>query len=307
MNVVGWSRHSVALWGTRLLTLLPYDRSRTILLTGSPRSGTTWVANLLQTIPGSSILFEPFQLDHVPQAREAQCTWRTYVHPEDDWTAGDDFVARVLDGRVLNRWTTQEIRRPKPTTTWIVKAVRANRLLPWICSRFEIRPPVLLLRHPCAVVASQLERGWTEAPPDPGTADHRLLAAFPDLEAVLARVRTPEEALAATWALDALVPLRHPGPWQVVCFEHLVTRGEAGLRPLLDRWGVPAPAGLAERLGEWSRTAASRDRSRVVAGWRDQLEPDQVRRILETVWALGVDLYGESPEPDEARLDAWSS
>jgi len=91
------------------------------------------------------------------------------------------------------------------STTMIIKFVRANRLLPWMCQTFDIRSPVLLVRYPCAVIASQLKStAWKtisrpDAPP--------YIANFPLFKAALSKTEGVEVHLAAQWALDPLSAL----------------------------------------------------------------------------------------------------
>ena len=140
---------------------LPYDIRQTIVIAGSPRSGTTWLAELLNTIPRSAILWEPLFLDADPQLPKIGFGWRTYVPPDRDRPEMEAYLRRVLTGRVLNPWTLQRtsLRDVYRVKRWIVKFVRANMLLPWLTLRFPTRRPLLLVRHPCAVVASQIRNG----------------------------------------------------------------------------------------------------------------------------------------------------
>src|SRR4051812_7641543 len=104
-----------------------------VVVASSPRSGSTWLGQILSAIPGSAILFEPMHLKYVPEAVEAGFSWRTYVPPETRWPQGKAFLTQVFDGRVLNWWTTQEmtLRSALSARFLVVKFVRATRLLPW--------------------------------------------------------------------------------------------------------------------------------------------------------------------------------
>ena len=53
-------------------------------------------------------------------------------------------------------WPPEANNNLLDTKQWIVKFCRANRMLPWMVEHLDIRPPIYLLRHPCAVVSSQL-------------------------------------------------------------------------------------------------------------------------------------------------------
>lgn len=202
-----------------------YDETKARVITGSPRSGTTWLAGLIASSPGSVLIFEPLQLQHVREAHAIGFGWRTYVEPGAEWPAAEDFLRRVFQGRIRNAWTLRETRL---SAAWrgrfvLAKFVRANRLLPWMTARFSIPPPLLLIRHPCAVVASQRrERAWA-SPPKPKLPGP--LVDIGSLQKVVEGLETPEEYLAATWAIDNYLPLSAPGAhhWQVVSYERLVT------------------------------------------------------------------------------------
>lgn len=280
---------------TRMLSLGTVPDA--LAVCGSPRSGTTWVAATLAAMPGSAILFEPLHLGEVPSAARAGFRWRSYQEPGTPWPHGEAFLRDVLRGRTLNRWTAQEIARPTRVGTWIVKFVRANRLLPWMTTRIDMRDPLVVLRHPCAVVASQAERGWPASPGEPDR-EHPF---GEDVTAYVASLGTPEERLAATWALDTLVPLRAPTPWRwtVLPFERLATDGEAALRPVFDAWGLSMPQAVGERIGRWSSTTGARrpDEPSPVEAWRHRLSAGEVGRILAVTHRLGARMYGDDPTP----------
>ncbi|HYZ91745.1 MAG TPA: sulfotransferase [Actinomycetota bacterium] len=278
-----------------------YDIRQTIVVCGSARSGTTWLAQTLQSVPGSAVLFEPLNLRRVARARRCGFRPRTYVRPGTDWPEGELLLGDILRGRLLTPWTVQEIRRFARVQTWIVKFIEANRMLPWLTERFPVRAPVLLVRHPCAVVASQVAAAWTG---DVELHDADLETDFPAVKHVLDAVETPIEHRAARWAIDTLVPLSAPGPqrWTTLFYEDLV-RNEETLDPLFDRWNIPKPLAVGAHLRKISSTADRRGTGHdPLTDWTRRLATDEVRRVLDVTHALGLDFYGEDPEPDRTRL-----
>ena len=276
----------------------------TLMFTGSPRSGTTWLGQLFATIPRSVCLFEPLMLDKVPEAAAAGFEWRTYVRPDEEWPEGERFLRRVLEGRVLNHWILADIEKVRTSVfarTLIVKFVRANRMLPWIVRRFAMPAPLLILRHPCAVVASQMAEGSWNDPRRP--TGGRFLEDHPHCAPLFDKVKTPEELLALTWALDNYVPLasEHSDRWQFVTYEGMRRDCMAELAPVFARWGIEVPRALEATIDKPSRTTVGTSVSGL-DGWKKKLEKDQVRRILAVTRALGLDFYGEAAEPDLAML-----
>lgn len=287
-----------------------YDIGNTIVMTGSPRSGTTWLSEILHTIPRSCILHEPIAPNVVPGVNALGFGWRPYVAPEVDWPEAEEFMRRVLTGQVLYRHTTRraslvEILRNE---YWIVKFVRANRLLRWMTEKFPIRTPILLIRHPCAVVASQMRHpSWS--PNTSPVADSRFLAAYPWGSDVLTGIKTWEEALAATWCMDYLAPLStpKPHPWILVTYEKLVRHGEEEIQRIFNALDLEIPKSAVRGLRTPSKSV--REDSSILIGedpladWTKCLSKEQVKCILHLVSAFGLDFYGEGLEPDYERVE----
>jgi hypothetical protein len=289
---------------------IPYDIGQTIVIAGSPRSGTTWLAEILHTIPRSAILWEPLYLDADPKLRHLGFGWRTYISPERDRPDMQAYLRGILTGRILNRWTLQrtdalDVWRVK---RWIVKFCRANMLLPWLTLRFPVRRPLLLLRHPCAVVASQIRNGAWANPTLPDCPE--FFDAYPHLRAACTGLRTQEEILAAQWSMDYFVPLNAPPPhrWQLVVYERLVREGPGELRKIFAGLNVEMPGDAMAHLRIPSATASPssglgiRQGRDALDGWRSVLSPSQCQRVLDVTSAFGLDFYGPDPEPDYRRL-----
>lgn len=277
-----------------------FDERSVLLLTSSPRSGSTWLGNVLRAIPKSCVLFEPLHLTHVPEAKEAGFTWRTYVPPQTRWPEGEAFLKRIFEGRVINEWTLREMsfREAVQSRTMIIKCVRATRLLPWLCQTFPIRAPIFLIRHPCAVIASQLKSAeWRTAkrpPPPPYIED------YPVFSSHLSKSEGVEGHLAALWALDQLPPLmvEAPHPWRIVTYEELFLRPTETVAKICQTCSLPIDMDRAmASIREPSAVVHSSGISGI-SGWRRQLTGRQVSRIIDTIQGFGIRFYTDDLEPD---------
>jgi hypothetical protein len=152
------ARGAVNPWLVRATRPRNYDPTRTLLVAGFPRSGTTWLAEILTNVPRTGLIFEPLDIRRVDAARKAGLDGENFIPPTAAWPEGDRFVHDLLAGRILTPWTTAQlpVSRAWRVDRWIVKLVRANLLLGWIVAHFRLPPPVLLVRHPCAVDFSRL-------------------------------------------------------------------------------------------------------------------------------------------------------
>jgi hypothetical protein len=174
---------------------------RPILIAGPPRSGTTWVEQVLGCAAGAQVIHEPDNETCEPFALRAKRALGRFpvlaageaaapeygdlwsgafagrVHRSSPawlaakavlWTAGSDLgnafdrATRRLSPRLR---LVQALATPPSYgggTQVIVKSVHASLAVEWIAWRWE--PRVLVIRrHPLDIVASHIELGWFDA------------------------------------------------------------------------------------------------------------------------------------------------
>ena len=277
-----------------------FDEGRVLLLMASPRSGSTWLGNALGLIPTSCVLFEPLHLTNAPGAQAAGFSWRTFVHPKNNWPEGEAYLRRAFEGKVINGWTSREMSlwEAYRATTIIIKFVRANRLLPWICQTFKVRSPILLIRHPCAVIASQLKGpDWRTAGRPDSTP---YIADYPFFQDVLSKTEGVEEYLAAGWALDQLPALMQqtPHPWTIITYEELFLRPQLALAKIFNAWGLDVDIEAAVSRLRKPSSVVWKSGVSGIDGWKKQLSDEQVSRILSTIKKFGLGLYSHKIEPE---------
>jgi hypothetical protein len=148
-----------------------FRAQNTIALTGTPRSGTTWIAEVLQQRLGLDLINEPLHLTRSPKGKEHGFSWMTCIEPQDDRPAATQYLADIITGKVNAGWhvpfpdnqSKQYFGRPRKNL--LVKFVRANRMLGWLAKQIEFATIVYVVRHPCAVVASKMAMGKREDSP----------------------------------------------------------------------------------------------------------------------------------------------
>jgi hypothetical protein len=298
-------------WLARRILLDPlHDPRRTVLLAGSGRSGTTWLAEVLERAGRFRYLFEPFHPDRLPATRGFRP--RQYLAPGTPDAGMARAVEGVVAGRVRNRWVDQYNGRLIARRR-LVKDVWSNLMLGYLADRHPELPIVLVLRHPVAVVRSQLALARWEWYVEPGhlLGQERLMADHLEpFRSLLEGARPGPEQHAATWCAENLVPLRQLGPGRahVLFYEHLVARPEQELGRLATFLGLPAPAAAGTSAGRPSRLARS-DSAVVtggdaVGGWTAHVPPDELASVLRMVEGFGLDhLYTAEPVPRPASGD----
>ena len=188
----------------------------------------------------------------------------------------------------------------------MVKAVRANLMLGWLRRNFPEVPQVLIIRHPCAVVSSWLQLGWT-ADQDIAAflGQPKLIDDFlADRLNLVQEANTVEERIAIAWCLNHLVPLRQAqtGGLHIIFYEHLITQPEIEIPALFQAIGQEPRDSVYDDLRVPSITSKNNNGALTSQDWsthwQHKLSSDQVDRIQSVVTGFELNfLYGDSDYP----------
>lgn len=302
-----WSRklyrRAVQLVGSHFYFNPNPDVRKSILVAGTARSGTTWLADLIASELPSRILFEPFHPELVTDYRGF--SYFQYMRPGTEDPEFHGFAQKVFTGEIRNRWVDRQNERIISNFR-LIKEIRANLALKWLHDHFPEVPIFFILRHPCAVVLSRMELHWaTDLDIQPFLLQPRLVEDYlgPHLDLIRGAVSI-EEKHAVIWSVSNLVPLKqfHSKEWKVVYYEDLCTQPESELPGIFEVIGHRPSSPLVDIIHQPSQT--TRFGSAVVNGtdkiehWKKKLSRSQIDKILRIVQAFGLDyLYGDSTMP----------
>jgi hypothetical protein len=311
-------------------------------IAGSGRSGTTWIQDALAAANGLRPVFEPLnpfasRIGH----QYAHRTLRSEADHEDLKT----FLEEVFGGRSERLWTQYRRQRKWLVPTrdtlgstasasrlgrrWLkflrelpglaamtradeplVKCIYANLMLDWLRVHCHCRL-LFVVRHPCAVIESELRSGWDPAPALERYRTDSELRASTDGRYVklLSRQLTPVEALAAKWVVEnqPVIEGSLSGGATVVFYEKLAAPDSVEWSRVLDAFGL-ARAPDARHLAQPSQQSAPRG-SRGTIGldrggaWAGALDRGQVREIQGILDGVGFRTYSVrtgGPQPDAA-------
>ncbi|MFQ6605990.1 MAG: sulfotransferase [Fidelibacterota bacterium] len=171
-------------------------QTQPILVTGSHRSGTTWVGKVLSLAPGTILISEPFAPNGILRHHKVFRLW--FHHVESDDPALYYALDQILNGRysisqvmdfknvlpatdfrnpqgihsgkfdyryfparwqVYRDWLRLKIKGTKPVTP-ILKDPIAFFSAPWLYRKFQTRN-IILIRHPAAFVGSLKRMNWS--------------------------------------------------------------------------------------------------------------------------------------------------
>ena len=298
--------------------------TRPILVSGGPRSGTTWTGNVIGAAPEVFLIYEPFN-DHVgarlhlperfqrmtdavggpgtPVRRELDALMSLARFPDRTRLAARGVAERWLPGgwrHTPARLAARRLLRHRldfvAPNRVCLKDPLAFYSADWIADTYGARV-VMLLRHPCSVVASYLRLGWDS---ELGAMlRHGSPAGDPELGRAVAERRMtgrPDRLgdlilqwrLFTAWTMD--MARRRPD-WIFVVHDELCLDPMRGFRGLFATLGLTLSASVAAKIaGESSAEGGAagpavqhrhqRDSRAVVEAWRRTLSAEDASRIL---------------------------
>lgn len=219
--------------------------ARPILVTGMPRSGTTWLARELARSPRTALTGrEPMNARGRQYALGGTLSgWTRLANPSRHQAALLDRAYRGLNPMVYSRYGHHQWAAPLPWIRVIVKDPFAMLSLPAV-SRVTGASVIVVYRHPGAVLASFRRMGWAPDPPElealealTGRPARSRLTRADDLSLV-GRMWT----LLHSVMLADLSELPHA---VVVSHEHVARGGERALGALCSHLGLKPPGAVA--------------------------------------------------------------
>lgn|SRR5690554_1704153 len=229
------------------LRLNTYSLKNTIILTSEPRSGSTWLMEVIADLMGCVVNWEPLHVDKGIVPKKYKLGERPLIRTSDKSESLKRLFEDILTFKKYNVWTTQHIAIKNLLIRKYVltKFVRANNLLPWFTSRLDLeRKPILLLRHPITTCSSQLKnfQRLTGASLSQPSKDEKLYSPpdcinnerYIEHQHYINSLQTPLERQIALWCINNYEVSNHPDSdkWITVYYEHLVLHPEEELTVL---------------------------------------------------------------------------
>ena len=294
------------------------DIRDTIILFSDPRSGSTWLMNMLQQIPNTATIFEPEHWEHglLPSSLKFGAELQ-YIPKDHQWTEAKKAFEKIFLGYKLNKWTEQHSAYHEwmQSEQIIVKFVRGNTFIPWLINQFDFKyKPVYLLRHPLAVANSRL-RNFKEDqafqsfnfPDQP--FNENILVHKPFLESL----KTSIEIVIAIWCLNnkALLQEEDPKEYIKVNYENLRLQPEVQLRKIFNQLTIPLPKKALEMINKPSVTDFNKemvaDPHHQIEKWVKLISPEQqaeAQRVLDYFEIREYSAYNAYPNDHLPQAEA---
>lgn len=277
------------------------DPSRSIIVAGSGRSGTTWISEIINFDNRYRFIFEPIRPEVVP-ILEGMSN-KQYLRPENNDRKFLDPIDEILHGTIRNSYLDKHNMRIFARRA-LIKMIRGHLLLCWLHRHYPMIPIVFVLRHPCAVVSSKLRLGWDTEELEGFLDQEDLVADYisPFVEGI--RDATSEfERHVLIWCIENYVVLRQfpVNEIFVMFYEDVCVNPEVELPRLFSYLGRNVDSRvrrLAQRQSATSKRYSSPSGQKDIGRWVQQVSDDQVESCVKILRLFGLNtLYDGNPEP----------
>lgn len=281
------------------------DYRDTVIISGSGRSGTTWVANILNYDNQYRYMFEPFNPFRV--ARIKKFGKLTYLKAGHKDKRTYELVGDVLSGKIKSLWINK-YNRKCIVKKRLIKEIHINILLKWIKNYFPEIPIILLLRHPFAVAYSKTRLSWwnVDYMMKKYLSQKELVEDFLEDKLELANnLKDDFSKFIFIWCLENIVPISQfkEGEIHLAFYENFCQEPEAEIKRMFDFLGKDMDGKVLRILRKPS--AVSRNDSAIIKGrnlvndWKDKLTEEQIHNSMNILKAFGLDkIYSTDTLPN---------
>ncbi len=273
-----------------------------VLVVSLPRSGSSWVGEILGSSCSSLYLREPITQSYLATGKDITVF---YVEPDSPPEEYNTFAERAFNALPVFR--AGIIKEPEK---WTLSKRRSSRVvikevnplaLPWIIQRFKPKI-IFLVRHPAAVASSYYKLGWHEVslerrlPP-------KLLSPANAVPKPSTDFWTQHACFQATALRIALNSLANYPDKRLIVYEQLCLDPIDSFRDLFAWSGLPWSEDVEHKILEKSGLGESqiaktnnnydtaRNSIEMINSWRSKLSKQQISRLRDTYLDFNLPLY----------------
>jgi len=283
------------------------DGRPNIFVFTTPRSGSTWLMELLSSQPGFKGMSEPDDLRNPSVRRHLGISDWVQLYNRDSEPLLRRYFEGLCSGRLRFMNPRPSLRRFRPVTHRIVfKLLHCGEdRISWFRDTFNGRV-VFLLRHPIPV---SLSREVYPRLPAFLTSDYRRHFSAEQL-AYAQRIADSGSKLergVLDWCLQNAVPLKQAEPdWILATYEELLLEPRSAIERFVAGLDLPDADAMLRSVNVPSRTVNKSDRETarmlrepdsrqrtlwLLEKWRAKVAPDEEARAMEILKVFEIDAY----------------
>jgi hypothetical protein len=274
-----------------------------VFIFSTPRSGSTWVEELIWSQPGFKSCDEPLNLRNPLVRRSLGIDdWRT-LYGGDAQSYLEPYFRAFCEGRLgfLNPNPLRKYYRPL-TYRIVFKVLHGGEdRINWFRDTYNGRI-VLLIRHPIPVALSREVHPRLDTFVNGPYRAHFADGLITHARRIFERGTDLERGV-LSWCFQNALPLREAtDDWVVVSYEQMVLDPAPAIKALAHKLDLPRPDRMLKRLTvpsavkpksdpETQRMLENEEREALVGKWRRRVSGEQEGQAMQILEVFGIDAY----------------
>lgn len=282
-----------------------------ILISGTPRGGTTWVNEVLCNDKKVFNLWEPLHpFSFQDYFGDGNKYWFEKYLPVDSSNKKlSNFFSDLLEGNFITEKLLDrngKFKSYENCDKFLIKFCRLNEMLPWFVQKFPGYKVLQIDRNPIAVVSSQMKHGaWSLKKENIENfkkldGDYYCPEFYNQFKKIVEEISYPEEFLAAKYCLSLIPSLnaRKSSNVYTVKYEDLFLKPEKEFTEVYRFLGLDVPNDLLSLVKKPSSTTkpgsniTSSPKDQLLT-WKRNLNDDQYERIMTVLNKFGFNQISE--------------
>ena len=285
-----WLRHSARVFLAQTLPGPP-RHARALIVIGTPRSGTSWLARTLSQSKGVAYYYEPDRqlVESIPYYR---ARYLTGADQDDHLKTEADrmFHGKYCTGRTIWGSSLGQLLAVPVAQTVLLKWVWLVGCLEWLAANYPNVRVIKIVRHPIKQFLSWRDRGWTPNI-DQFLKEESLTSGPLNPYVDLCRGATTYwQTAACFWGITTLLLHRtHPSGWVMKEHEWYQKDRVARVRQLFDElnldWNDRIESGLME---DPHRKNDKQHKKFVMQDWKGVVEKKKITTTYGEYWQHSI-------------------
>ncbi|NER78115.1 MAG: sulfotransferase [Leptolyngbya sp. SIO1D8] len=290
------------------------DYRDSIFLSGVPRSGTTWLSDVLNYKGQYRYIFEPYHPKEVHLCKNLNP--RKYIRENSQDLEFFKIANKILSGNIRSYWSNR-FNTKIISNKRLIKTVRANLHLKWIYNTFPGLPIIFLIRHPMASTVSKVKLGWKRSLSgylnQPMLIEDFLYPFHDEMKCAEERYLASGDSFENhlfSWCIENYVPLKQfkVNDIHIVFYENCCVNPEDEVDRLFGYLKEDYDNGVLDSINSASKL--SRKDSPIMTGnnlissWKKYVADEQMLRGIEILRLFQLDkLYSHESMPFSKNID----
>jgi len=275
----------------------------------TPRSGSTWLMEILTSQPGVKYINEPFNLrdDKIKRLLRGS-NWSDLYNPGSEEII-EKYLNILLSSKFKGSFKNQSPFTPGYnfyTNRIVLKILHCGEdKIDWFKNTFQGQV-VYLVRHPIPTSLSRKQlprlKAFISSDYSKNFQNNQLALA----KSILKKGNKLEMNI-LDWCFQNAIPLKNlNSDWLLITYEQLVLEPEKTLSFLLEKLKLKYTKAIQKSMSKASGSSVQSDEETqkalqdhknnkffLVEKWKDKILPEEENRIMNIVKAFGIDIYEE--------------